>query len=161
MADALRRSSSSKQLDRSHQLDEDAIATQNDVPVVEAPIMKFEPTTEPLRTLPAVELRSVEPPHEGCFGRLPRITWLFSAYILTGLISVTWLVYSCVRYARAIQGEPVLMNVTVHKADSILSLQGPATATPRYSHLYGALICRADSHRLQSLRRRHGRQGES
>lgn len=109
MADALRRSSStSKQLDRSHTLDEDALTTQHDIPVMEAPARKFEPTAEPLRTLPVVELHSVEPPPEGCFGRLPRITWLFCAYILTGLISATWLVYSCVRYTRAIQGEHII-----------------------------------------------------
>ncbi|KAG9000032.1 hypothetical protein FRB94_005715 [Tulasnella sp. JGI-2019a] len=53
---------------------------------------------------------------EGCMGRLPRLTWLFSAYILTGVIAVTWLIYCCVRYTRAIQvykDDPIRFHYTL------------------------------------------------
>lgn len=75
---------------------------------VMTPQTKPEASTSALGPVVEREEPELEPRPGGWFGRLPRVTWLFSAYFLTGIIAVTWLAYCCVRYTRAAQGEPLL-----------------------------------------------------
>ncbi|KAG8872206.1 hypothetical protein FRB97_007877 [Tulasnella sp. 331] len=83
------------------------------------PHTKPEPSPLAQGPRPAVlheRLIEPEPQPGGYFRRLPRITWLFSAYILTGAIAATWLVYCCVRYTRATQvyrTDPLRFHYTV------------------------------------------------